>query len=229
MTGSVTTTSHRWIFEILKFLIPRICGIPLINKVFHIFNSLKELPVFLLKISHRSEALICAFLNSLYIVMCETDLTLEISLHDLIVNLMHSVLCAILLNKTYIACHGKWEAWGLSIPDKWGFWISNFVEIWISLSVGYRILQLIREIFHDFCAILELKNQVMVFFANFCHFIFLLPYFSFIFFDLVYQLLLDFLFVPWVVAAFSNCQRWLKRSQSLFLRGSLKNIRKGFV
>ena len=228
MTSSVSTTSHRWIFKILKLLISWIRWIPLINKVLHVFNGLKELPVFLLKISHRSEAFVCVFLHCVYVVMCETNFTLEISLHDLIVNLMHPVR-AILLNKPHIACHWKREARGLSVPDKWGFWIANFVEIWICLSVGYRSFQLVREIFHDFCAILDLYHQAMVFSTNFCDFIFLLPNLSFILFDLVNQFLLHFLFIPWVITAFSDCERWFKCSQGFFLGSSLLNIWKRFV
>ena len=161
--------------------------------------------------------------------MCETYFTLEISLHNLIVNLMHPVGSAILLDKTWITSHWKGEARGLSVSDKRGFWVTIFVEIWIGLSISNRTFQLIREIFHDFRAILDLKHQVMVFLANLCHFIFLLPYLSLIFFDLVNQPLLDFLFIPMVIAAFPYRQRWFKCSQRFLLRSSLEDVRKGFV
>lgn len=160
--------------------------------------------------------------------MCESNLTLEISLHDLVVNLMHSISPSILLNKAWITCHWKWESWGFSVSYKRSFWVANFVKIWICLSISYWTLQLIRKIFHDFCAILNLKHQVMVLTTYFCHFIFLLPYLSFIFFDLVNQPLLHFLFIPRIIAAFPNRQRWFKCSQRFFL-GSLNNIGKGFV
>lgn len=229
MTGSVSATSYWWIFKILKLLISRISGISLINKVLHIFDGLEELSVFLLKISHCCETLICVFPHSLYIAMCETYFTLEISLHNLIVDLMHPVGSAILLDKTWITSHWKGDARGLSVSDKRSFWVTIFVEIWIGLSISNRTLQLIREIFHYFRASLDSKHQVMVFLANLCHFIFLLPYLSLIFFDLVNQPLLDFLFIPMVIAAFPYRKRWFKCSQRFLLRSSLKDVRKGFV
>ena len=91
MTSCISTTPQRWIFEILQFIISWIRGVPLIDQVFNILNSLQKLSVLFLQICQRTQALISVLPYSLNIVVGKTNLSLKISLHYLVINLVNSL------------------------------------------------------------------------------------------------------------------------------------------